>query len=71
MRRSHNNQLLSYLGTSNPYVAILLIEEEIHQEKITLEANQILNNRFECYDIKERIIDLKMLLSVLRDELRP
>jgi hypothetical protein len=69
MRSSHN-QFIAHLATSNPLVAIPAIEEEISQETIALEANQILNNKYECYDIKERIIDLKMLLSVLRSELR-
>jgi hypothetical protein len=69
MRSSHN-RFIAHLVTSNPYVAIPAIEEEISQEIIALEANQILNNKYECYDIKERIIDLKMLLSVLRSELR-
>jgi hypothetical protein len=66
MRSSHNNPLLSDL---NPINVIPAIQQQIQLEKVALEANQVLNDRDSCYDIKERIIDLKILLSILRNEL--
>jgi hypothetical protein len=76
MRRFHNNLIGSSLSiptiaTLDPVIAIPIIEQSIMEEELTLEANQILFNKDACYDSKERIVDLKMILSILRNWSRP
>lgn len=58
------------LKSINPDNVIPVIENLISQENLIVEANAALNNRIDYMLGKERVADLKLLLSWLRTELR-
>jgi hypothetical protein len=68
--RTHN-QIQALEALRNSANVIPAIEQMVYQETLLLDANQVIKNKFETYDCKDRIADLKLLLCLLRDDLRP
>jgi hypothetical protein len=64
-------QINDSISFSNLDVPVLIQEVEIvlDMECLTLQANNVLDDREKCIMIKERIVDLKLFLYMLRDEL--
>lgn len=54
----------------DPQTLLSDFEQEILQLGILLQVQQSLGNKAACYDLKDQIVDLKLTLCFLRDELR-
>jgi hypothetical protein len=66
MRMSSNHYPVKLLLPGDPENVISQI---IKMERLTLEANTVINNEHECLQIKHRIADAKILLLAISGDL--